>query len=41
MATIDYFDMMERAEQHAHDPAQFHLTEFGHRADGGPRRADP
>lgn len=34
MAT-DYFDMMERADQHYHDPAQFHLTEFGPRTDGG------
>ena len=38
MATIDYFDMMERAEQHAHDPAQYHLTEYGARTDGGDRQ---
>jgi len=34
MAT-DYLKIMERADQHYHDPAQFHLTEFGLRADGG------
>lgn len=32
---IDYIEMMDRADQHYHDPTQFHLTEFGLRADGG------
>ena len=32
---IEYVDIMERADQHYHDPAQFHLTEFGARTDGG------
>lgn len=35
MATIDYSEMMNRADEHYHDPAQFHLTEFGLAVDGG------
>lgn len=34
-AMTDYLTIMERADRHYHDPAQFHLTEYGLRTDGG------
>lgn len=32
---IDYIEMMERADRHYHDIAQFHLTDYGAVTDGG------
>jgi len=34
---IDYLDMMDRADRHYHDVAQFHLTDYGAVTDGGRR----